>query len=68
MAFGLEFAVNQLPVDLDFKSSSIGGNQRPAFNVGFKFFEQYVRRTDGSGKVPSNSTVGDRNPQHPHLL
>jgi hypothetical protein len=56
---GLELGVEQLPVNADFVASSAGWNQRDAFNLRFKTFQQFVYQAHGPIVIASDSAVDD---------
>jgi hypothetical protein len=64
MTSGLEFGVNELPIDANFKPASIGRDKRHLFNLRFKMIEQIVCQAHGPVCIVSNSAVKDLDFHH----
>ncbi len=51
--------VNELVVDLDLENPSSRGDDRQVVEFELELFENFVRQTDGSRRVPSLGAVFD---------
>ena len=61
---GLEFGKNKLPVYADLVTASTGRNQRYAFNLRFKIFEQIICQAHGPVGIVSNRAINDLDFHH----
>ncbi len=64
MAAGLQFGVQQFAIGLEFKSSSLRRDEGNFFNVGFKFFQKFLRQPDGTRGVMSGRTISQFDLDH----
>ena len=60
MTPGLQFRVDELVADFDFKRAAAAGDQGPGFDLGLEFFDQICRDTHDLGGIVSSHAVFDR--------
>jgi hypothetical protein len=63
----LQFAVDQIAVDLDLEPASVAGDESQPLDARLERLKNLFRCAHGTGEVVSNRTVSDGNVKHGYL-